>query len=100
MDFNAWGVEIGPFAASSAHFVLIFFQLFHFHTGMPILITPEGQFWEMGNFSTPKLDETEGFQCLGHSNWTICSPLSPFCSEIFTTFPLSYWGAILVAPEG
>ena len=42
MDFNAWGVEIGPFAASSVHFVLEYFQLFHFHTGMPILITQEG----------------------------------------------------------
>ena len=29
------------------------------------------------------MDETEGFQCLGQSNWTICSPLSQFCSEIF-----------------
>ena len=27
-----------------------------------------------------------GFQCLGHSNWTICSLLSPFCSENFPTF--------------
>ena len=32
------------------------------------------------------MDETEGFQCLGYSNWTICSPSSPFCSEIFPTF--------------
>ena len=39
------------------------------------------------------MDETEGFQCLGLSNWTICSPLSQFCSEIFSTFSLSYWGA-------
>ena len=41
-----------------------------------------------------------GFQCLGHSNWTICSPLSPFCSEIFPTFSLSYWGANSYYPRG
>ena len=39
------------------------------------------------------MDETEGFQCLGPSNWTICSPLSQFCPEKFSTFSLSYWGA-------
>ena len=39
---GAWGIQTGPFAALSAHFVLEFFQLFHFHTGKPILITPEG----------------------------------------------------------
>ena len=26
-----------------------------------------------GIIQTPELDETKGFQCLGHSNWTICS---------------------------
>ena len=42
---------------------------------------------------SPKLDETQGFQCLGHSNWTICSLLSQFCSPNFTTFSLSCWEA-------
>ena len=61
-----------------------------FHPGRPILITPEGQFSEKGNPPTPKVNETEGFQCLGHSNWTICNPQSHFCFQIFTTFSLSY----------
>ena len=39
---SAWGIQTGPFAALKAHFVLEDFQLFHFHTGRPILITPEG----------------------------------------------------------
>ena len=34
-------------------------------------------------------NETEGFQCQGHSNCTICTFLGPFCSEIFPTFSLS-----------
>ena len=38
---------------------------------------------EKGIHTTSKLNETEGFQYLGHSNWTICSPLSHFCSDIF-----------------
>ena len=39
------------------------------------------------------MDKTEGFQCLGHSNWIICSPLRQFCSGKFSTFSLSYWEA-------
>ena len=40
--FSAWGIQTGPFAALEAHFVLKIVHLFHFHTGEPILITPEG----------------------------------------------------------
>ena len=66
--FSALGIQTGPFATSGAPFVLEIFILFHFHTGEPILITPEGQLSEKGILSTPKLDETEGFQCFGHLN--------------------------------
>ena len=52
-----------------------------------------------GNFPTSKLDDTEGFQGLGHSNWTICSPLSLFCSDIFATFSLSYWRGQFLSPQ-
>ena len=41
--FNALGIQTGPFAACSVIFVLEIFQLLLFHTGKPILITPEGQ---------------------------------------------------------
>ena len=37
--------------------------------------------------------ETEGFRCLRHSNWNICIPLNPFCSNDFPSFSLSYWEA-------
>ena len=40
--FSAWGIQIGPFAALSAHFVQKDLHLLDFHTGRPILITPEG----------------------------------------------------------
>ena len=64
-------------------------------------VTPQSHpYWELGEFPFPNLDDTEGFQCLGHSNWTICSPLSPFCSENFPTFSLSYWGAHSYYPRG
>ena len=98
--FSAWGIQTGPFAAHEATFVLEIFQLFHFYTGRPILITPEGQYREKGNYPNPKLDETEGFQCLGHSNWTICSPSSHFCFHIFPSFSLSYWEANSYYPRG
>ena len=54
----------------------------------------------MGIHPTLKLDETEGFGCLGHSNWTICSPMSPFSSKRFSTFSLSYWEANSYYPRG
>ena len=46
------------------------------------------------------MDETEGFQCLGHSNWTICIPLNPICSETFSSFSLSYWEVNSSYPRG
>merc|ERR1711950_104175 len=46
------------------------------------------------------MDEAEGFGCLGHSNWTICSLLSHFCSYKFKTFSLSYWEANSYYPRG
>ena len=45
------------------------------------------------------MDKTEGFQCLGHSNWTLCSLLSQFCSPNFPPFSLSYWRPILITPD-
>ena len=39
---TARAIQSGPFASLQATFVLKIFQLFHFHTGRPILITPEG----------------------------------------------------------
>ena len=40
-----------------------------------------------------------GCECLGHSNWTICTLLSQFYFPNFTTFSLSYWGAISYYPR-
>ena len=97
--FSAWGIQTRPFAAlCTSHFLRIF-QLFHFYTGRPILITPEGQYWEKGNLLTSKVDETEGFQCLWHSNWTICILLNIFCSEIFQLFHLHTGEPNLITPD-
>ena len=40
MDFDAWGIQTGPFAVLSAHFVKKQLGLLHLHTGKPFLITP------------------------------------------------------------
>ena len=56
--------------------------------------------WERGILPTPNMDDTEGFQCLGQSNWIICSPLSQSCPQKFPTFSLSYWGAHSYYPRG
>ena len=65
MDFNAWGIQTGPFAAHSVPFIMKHFHLFHFHTGEPFLITPEVHKWKSGIHPTPELDEIGGYQCLG-----------------------------------
>ena len=93
------------------------FKLDHLQPFKPIL------FWNISNFftfilgsqfllpqranngkreilATSNLDETEGIQCLGPSNWTTCSPLSHFCSGKFPILSLSYWGANSYYPRG
>ena len=45
-------------------------------------------------------EESRKVKDIKHSNWPICSPLSPFCSEHFQTFSISYWGAQSYYPRG
>ena len=93
-------IQSGPFASLWATFIPQFFRLFHFYTGRPILITPGAINGKRGISPTLKLDETDGFQCHGHSIWTICIPLSHFCSKTFPTFSCSYWEANSYYPRG
>ena len=37
---------------------------------------------------------------MGHSNWTMCSPLSPVCHKNFSTFSVSYWEVNSYYPRG
>ena len=46
------------------------------------------------------MNYTEGFECLGHSNWTNSSPLSPFCSGNFQFVTSLYWEANSYYPRG
>ena len=69
------------------------FNFFPFILGSPFLLPQRANFGSWENFPSPNMDDTEGFQCLGHSNWTIYGPLSPFYSDIFPTFSLSSCGA-------
>ena len=46
------------------------------------------------------MDETERIECLGHSNRTICSPLSPFSSDKFPFVTSLYWEANPYYPRG
>ena len=47
----------------------------------------------MGKWISPNLSQAEDFECLRHSNWTICTLLSQFYFPNFTTFSLSCWEA-------
>ena len=82
MGLSAWGIQSGPFAACWAHFVLKILHLFTLMPQSPFPLFPR----KMRKWNSPNLSEAHGFECLGHSNWTICSLLSPFCSEHFPTF--------------
>ena len=77
-----------------------FSSFFTFILGSPFLLPQRANFGSWENFPFPNMDDTEGFQCLGPSNWTTCSPLSPFCSKEFSTFSLSYWEANSYYPRG
>ena len=92
--------QSGPFASLWATLDLKNFQLFHFHTGGQFLLPQRANNGKREILPTQEMDETGGFGCQGHSIWTICIPLSPFCPEIFPTFPSSYWGANSYYPRG
>ena len=53
--FSAWNIQTGPFSAHRALFVLIFLQLFHFHTGSSFLLPHRTQYREKGTRITRKL---------------------------------------------
>ena len=59
--FSAWGIQIGPFAALEANFVLKFFQLLTFILGSPFLLPQRANFGSWENFPSPNMDDTEGF---------------------------------------
>ena len=76
------------------------FNFFIFILGGHFSLPQRANNGKRGIHPTSKLNETRGFQCLGHSNWTICSPLSSFCSRRFSTFSPSYWEANSYYPRG
>ena len=78
--FSTWGIQTGPVTTWSADFVLKHFHLFT----QPSIISPfvlpqreEGG--KMGKRNSWKVNETLGFQYLGHSKWTICNPFYVIC---------------------
>ena len=75
------------------------FKLDHLQPFLPILPWNFFSFWlscwgvpipyyprKMRKWSYPNHSDTQGIVYQGHSNWTICSHLSQFCSENFPTF--------------
>ena len=66
----------------------------------PLLITPKRGRRENGKVNSWKVNETLGFQYLGHSNWTIFSLLSWFCPKNVPLFyPASHNEPFLITPE-
>ena len=92
--WSSKGFEIHPFIAEKT--TIFLFRGTFGHTVLSYWeansYTLDGQ-WEKGILPTPRADDIEGFQCLAHSNWTICISLNLFCSGNFPFFFLSYWEA-------
>ena len=85
VDFNARGIQTGPFAAHSAHFVLKFFH----------------HFSQKGIHQTPKVDETEGFSVPGAFKLDHLQPIEPFLFQKifnFFTFILAELGKTAIQP--
>ena len=53
----------------------------------------------MEKWISRNLSETQGFECLGHSNWTICSLLSQSRFLIFPTSTSLYRKAQFLFPH-
>ena len=79
----------------------IFPLFYHSYWGVQLIITLERERKaEYEKRELAKMDETQGFPYLGHSNWTIFVLLSKLYFPNFTIFSLSYWRPILITPEG
>ena len=100
-----WGIQTGPFSACEADFVANFSTFLPLILGGPISYFPRerkegrsrGWKWVKGNH--PKVNESQGFQYLLHSNWTICCLLSQICSLNFPTPTSLYWGVQFLLPQ-
>ena len=77
-----------------------FFNFFTFILGSQFLLPQRANNGKGEFFQPKKVDETEEFQCLRHSNWTSCIPLNHFCSRNFPICFLSYWEANCYYPRG
>ena len=77
-----------------------FSNLFSFIPGGQFLLPQRANNGKGEFFQPKKVDETAGFQYLGHSNWTSCIPLNHFCSGYFPICFLSYWEANSYYPRG
>ena len=82
---------------------LINFPTYNLHTGEPnsyCRYCPRERLnLKMRKGNSRKMDVTQWFWYLGHSNWTICSLLSQFCSKQFTILKLLYWGSHFLLPQ-
>ena len=78
------------------------FQLFHFHTGRPILITPHPRelIREKGIHATSKLDDTKWVWVPGPVKLEHLQLFEPILFQKIFNFSLSYWEANSYFPSG
>ena len=99
--FECHGHSIWTICIPLSHFFpKIFPTFFTFILGGQFLLPQRPNNWKRKFTQLKKLDESEGFECHGHSIWTICIPLSHFCPKNFLNFSLLYWEANSNYPRG
>ena len=84
--FYAWGIETGPFAACSADFVTIFFQVLIFILELPFLITTERG--NEKNGLTQKWMRQRGFYAWGIETGPFAACSADFVTKNFHLFTM------------
>ena len=98
-DFQCLRHSNSTIRSLEATFFLRFFNFFTFILGGQLSLPQRAINRKSGSLPTSKWKGTGDFQCLRHSNWTICSLGSSSCSLIFWTFSLLYWEANSYYPK-
>ena len=97
---SAWVFQTGPFAAFQARLAHKVFQLFHFHTGRLILITPRTNDRKWGVTQLKNLMRVATLSTWGIHTGLFAAFQAHLASKILQIFYIHTGRPILITPEG
>ena len=98
--FSASDIHTGPFVSLYAYFALKVFQLFHLHTGEPILITQKANHGKREFFQLQNWMRQRGFSAWGIQTGPFAALCTSHILKLYHLFHLHTGGPILITPEG